>query len=79
MKHPSIRTITGAAPTAFDAAPRGYHTLIARDACATRDLDLEDGGVLGHLDLHRAALRGVSDVVAAVRTTGEILRLAAAA
>lgn len=61
--------------TAFDAAPRGYQSLIASDACATRDLDLEEGGVLGHGELHRAALRGVSDVVAEVRTTDELLRL----
>lgn len=61
--------------TAFDAAPRGYHSIIASDACATRDLDQEDGGVLSHRDLHRAALRGVSDVVAEVRTTSELLAL----
>lgn len=61
--------------TAFDAAPRGYQSLIAGDACATRDLDLEEGGVLGHRELHRAALRGVSDVVAEVRSTDEVLRL----
>lgn len=61
--------------TAFDAAPRGYHSLIVSDACATRDLDLEDGGVLGHRELHRAALRGVSDVVAEVRTTADVLAL----
>ena len=59
--------------TAFDAAPRGYHSIIVSDACATRDLDQEDGGVLSHQDLHRAALRGVSDVVAEVRTASEIL------
>lgn len=62
--------------TAFDAAPRGLHSLIVSDACATRDLDLEGGGVLGHQELHRAALRGVSDVVAEVRTTDEVLGLA---
>lgn len=61
--------------TAFDAAPRGYQSLIVGDACATRDLDLEEGGVLGHRELHRAALRGVSDVVAEVRSTDEVLRL----
>lgn len=61
--------------TAFDAAPRGYQSLIVSDACATRDLDLDDGGLLGHRELHRAALRGVSDVVAEVRTTDDVLRL----
>lgn len=64
--------------TAFDAAPRGYQSLIVSDACATRDLDLDQedgGGVLGHRELHRAALRGVSDVVAEVRTTDDVLRL----
>lgn len=61
--------------TAFDAAPRGYHSIIVADACATRDLDLEEGGVMKHQDLHRAALRGVSDVVAEVRTTADILGL----
>ncbi|QFZ84444.1 isochorismatase family protein [Variovorax paradoxus] len=61
--------------TAFDAAPRGYQSLIVGDACATRDLDLEEGGVLSHRELHRAALRGVSDVVAEVRSTDEVLRL----
>lgn len=61
--------------TAFDAAPRGYQSLIVSDACATRDLDLEEGGVLGHRELHRAALRGVSDVVAEVRSTEEVLQL----
>ena len=61
--------------TAFDAAPRGYHSIIVSDACATRDLDLEDGGVLRHQDLHRAALRGVSDVVAEIHSTADILGL----
>ncbi len=64
--------------TAFDAAPRGYQSLIAGDACATRDLDLDDGGTLDHRTLHLAALRGVSDVVAEVRTTDALLELLAA-
>ena len=49
----------------FDAAPRGYQSLIVGDACATRDLDLEEGGVLDHRELHRAALRGEDRRVAA--------------
>jgi nicotinamidase-related amidase len=58
--------------TAFGAAALGYQTIIVSDACATRDLDLEEGGVLSHRDLHRAALRGVSDVVAEVRTAAQV-------
>ena len=61
---------------ARDAKPLGYQVLVAGDACATRDIDAWDGGVVGHAELHRAALTEVSDSFAEVLTTERILSLA---
>lgn len=60
---------------ARDAKPLGYQVLVAGDACATRDIDAWDGGVIGHAELHRAALTEVSDSFAEVLTTERILSL----
>lgn len=63
------------AATAFDGAAHGYQNIIASDASATRALDVWDGGVIDHKDLHRAVLTGLSDAVAEIRTTSAILEL----
>lgn len=60
---------------ARDAKPLGYQVLVAGDACATRDIDAWDGGVIGHAELHRAALTEVSDSFAEVLVTERILSL----
>lgn len=61
--------------TVRDARPLGYRVLAAGDACATRDIDGWDGGVVRHADLHRATLTALSDSFAEVLTTETIMAL----
>lgn len=65
------------AATAFDAVANGYQAIISSDASATRDIDAWDGGTVNHKDLHRAVLTGMSDAIAEIRSTSEILELVA--
>jgi|SRR5471032_1392336 len=58
----------------FGAA--SYHVIVAADACATRDIDGWDGGVVGHRTLHDATLTALSDNFADVLRTADILNLA---
>jgi len=60
---------------ARDARPLGYQVIVAGDASATRSIDAWDGGVVGHAELHRAALTEVADSFAEVLTTEKILAL----
>lgn len=60
---------------ARDAVPLGYAVLVAEDACATRDLDTADGGVLPHATLHRAALATIDDTFGDIMKTGQLLEL----
>ncbi len=57
------------------AAPRGYRVLVASDATASRDLDLADGGRIGHRALHEASLAQVEDAFGEVLATDAILAL----
>ncbi|MES2261851.1 MAG: isochorismatase family protein [Pseudomonadota bacterium] len=52
-----------------------YDVLVAGDACATRDIDGWDGGIVSHEVLHRAALTALSDNFADVLRTDAILDL----
>lgn len=61
--------------TARDARPLGYQAIVAGNACATRAIEAWDGGVIGHAELHRAALTEVSDSFAEVLTTEKITSL----
>lgn len=69
MTHMCVSTATR------DAKPLGYQVLVAGDACATRDIDAWDGGLLSHRDLHRAALTALSDGFADVLPTTRIMEL----
>ena len=60
---------------ARDARPLGYQVLVAGDACATRAIDAWDGGVIGHAELHRAALTEISDSFGEVLKTEQITTL----
>jgi nicotinamidase-related amidase len=60
---------------ARDARPLGYQVIVAGDAAATRSIDAWDDGVVGHAELHRAALTEVSDSFAEVLTTARITSL----
>ncbi|WP_420472783.1 cysteine hydrolase family protein [Noviherbaspirillum sp. ST9] len=60
---------------ARDARPLGYQVIVAGDASATRSIDAWNGGVVGHAELHRAALTEVSDSFADVLTTARITAL----
>jgi nicotinamidase-related amidase len=60
---------------ARDARPLGYQVLVAGDACATRDIDAWDGGVVSHAELHRAALTEVADSFGEVLRTAQITAL----
>ncbi|MCU6357751.1 cysteine hydrolase family protein [Enterobacter quasiroggenkampii] len=61
--------------TARDAVPLGYSVIIPEDATATRDLDDDQGGVVDHKTLQRAALAGVADVFAEIMTTEDVIAL----
>ncbi|WP_194726205.1 cysteine hydrolase family protein [Noviherbaspirillum malthae] len=65
--------------TARDARPLGYQVIVAADASATRDIDAWDGGVVGHAELHRAALTEISDSFGEILRTADILALPVAA
>lgn len=60
---------------ARDARPLGYQVIVAGDASATRSIEAWDGGIVGHAELHRAALTEVSDSFAEVLTTAKITSL----
>jgi nicotinamidase-related amidase len=61
--------------TARDAVPLGYEVIIPEDATATRDLATWDNQVVSHTTLQRAALAGVADVFAEIKTTDQVLAL----
>lgn len=61
--------------TARDAVPKGFNVIIPDDACATRDVADWDGKIVGHQELHRAALTAVGDVFAEVMSTEEVTAL----
>lgn len=61
--------------TARDAVPLGYEVIIPEDATATRDLATWDNQVVDHATLQRAALTGVADVFAEIKTTDQVLAL----
>jgi nicotinamidase-related amidase len=61
--------------TARDAVPLGYEVIIPEDATATRDLATWDNKVVDHEVLQRAALAGVADVFAEIKTTDAVLEL----
>ncbi|MET3132286.1 nicotinamidase-related amidase [Oxalobacteraceae bacterium GrIS 1.11] len=52
-----------------------YNTIVAADACATRDLPGWDGGVVGHAALHHATLSALADNFAEILRTAQILEL----
>lgn len=62
--------------TARDAVPLGYGVIIPEDATATRDLASWDNKVVDHATLQRAALAGVADVFAEIKTTQGVLAMA---
>jgi len=63
--------------TARDAVSLGYKTIVAGDACATRDLpDLGTGAAVPHREIHRASLTALADRFADVLSSAEIQRLA---
>lgn len=59
--------------TARAALDLGYQTVIAADACATRDLPRPDGGVIDAESLHVAELAALSDRFAGVFKASEIV------
>lgn len=72
MTHMCVSTAVREARS-FGAA--SYRVVVAADASATRDIAGWDGGVVGHAELHRAALTALHDNFADVRTTNAILEL----
>ena len=61
--------------TARDAVPLGYEVIIPEDATATRDLATWDNKIVDHATLQRAALAGLADVFAEIKTTKDVLEL----
>ncbi|AMB88174.1 cysteine hydrolase [Pseudomonas agarici] len=63
------------AGAARDAAPLGYHVLVASDASATRAITRANGESVDKDSLHDAALAAVEDAFGDVMTTAKILKL----
>lgn len=63
------------AGAARDAVPLGYKVIVADDACATRDLDMSDGGTVSRDALHRAALAAIADTFGDILKTEQLLAL----
>ncbi len=63
------------AGAARDAVPLGYNVIVANDACATRELDINDGETISHHALHRAALATIDDTFGDILTTDQIVTL----
>ena len=63
------------AGAARDAVPLGYNVIVANDACATRELDINDGETISHHALHRAALATIDDTFGDILTTDQIMTL----
>lgn len=61
--------------TARDAVPLGFSVIIPEDATATRDLATWDNNVVDHSVLQQAALAGVADVFAEIKTTDDLLAM----
>ena len=72
MTHMCVSTM---ARDARQFGVNSYNVLLAADACATRDIDGWDGGVVGHRELHRVTLTALSDNFAQVLTTADLLAL----
>ncbi|MCG6873767.1 MAG: isochorismatase family protein [Betaproteobacteria bacterium] len=63
--------------TARDAVSLGYKTIVAGDACATRDLPERGiGAAIPHREIHRASLTALADRFADVLASAEVQRLA---
>lgn len=70
-----LQTHACVAGAARDAAAKGYQVVVSSDASATRDLDLGDGGSVGHKQLHASALAEIEDTFGDVMSTDRILAL----
>lgn len=71
-----LMTHLAVALSATDGSVLGYRVLIAADATATRSLrDSTSGAVVSEREVQRAALAALSDRVADVRSTEQIMRL----
>lgn len=63
------------AGAARDAGPQGFDVVVSSDATATRAVRRENGDVVSHDSLHRAALAEIEDTFGDVLTTAQILAL----
>ena len=72
MTHMCVSTMTR---DARQFGANNYNVLVVADACATRDIDGWDGGVVSHQTLHRATLTALSDNFAQVLNTADLLAL----
>lgn len=63
------------AGAARDAAVQGFDVVVSSDATATRSIRRENGDIVSHDSLHRAALAEIEDTFGEVLTTAQILAL----
>jgi nicotinamidase-related amidase len=63
------------AGAARDAAVQGFDVVVSSDATATRSIRRENGDIVSHDNLHRAALAEIEDTFGEVLTTAQILAL----
>lgn len=66
------------AGAARDAVPAGFEVIVVDDACATRDIVVDERISVSHDELHRAALAEIADTFGTVMRTREVMALQAA-
>ncbi|CAJ0692825.1 isochorismatase family protein [Ralstonia mannitolilytica] len=66
------------AGAARDAVPAGFEVIVVDDACATRDIVVDERISVSHDVLHRAALAEIADTFGTVMRTREVMALRAA-
>jgi nicotinamidase-related amidase len=64
------------AGAARDAVPAGFEVVVAADACATREIEVNDTASVPHDMLHLSALAEIADTFGSVLSTREVLSLA---
>lgn len=70
-----LMTHTCVASTSQAAAELGYSVILAKNACATRSLPVGDGQSMDYKTIHATTLAALSDAIAEIMGTDEIIAL----
>lgn len=72
-----LRTHACVARAARDAVPAGFEVVVAADACATRDIEVNSELRVDHATLHCSALAEIADTFGSAMSTEDVVFLAA--